>query len=157
MAWASEVNLLASAVGAVMALVLFTMIVGRLVHRDPLPPAMAPSLMILVAPFAVGFLAYTHMVGSIDGFAALLFYFGLFLFVVVAPKVFRPDARFSVGWWAVGFPLAALAIAALKYAAFRHSGPLWVIATALLALLSVVLVVLTVRTVQNALNGKLFA
>ena len=55
MAWAGEINLLAGAVGAVLALVLFTLIVGRLVHQAPLPPAMTPSLMILVAPFAVGF------------------------------------------------------------------------------------------------------
>ncbi|WP_137918550.1 SLAC1 anion channel family protein [Hydrogenophaga sp. 2FB] len=157
MAWASEINLLASAIGAVMALVLFTMIVGRLVHRDPLVPAMTPSLMILVAPFAVGFLAYTNMVGGVDDFAALLFYFGLFTFAVVAPKVFRPDARFSAGWWAIGFPLAALVIAALKYAAFRGSGPLWGIAAVLLGMLTVILAMLTVRTMQIALNGKLFA
>jgi tellurite resistance protein len=38
MAWAAEVNLLAAAIGAVLALVLFAMIVSRLVHRDPLAP-----------------------------------------------------------------------------------------------------------------------
>jgi tellurite resistance protein len=156
MAWASEINLLASAVGTVMALVLFAMIVSRLVHRDPLAPAMAPSLMILVAPFAVGFLAYSNIVGGIDRFAALLFYFGLFIFAVLAPKVFRRSVTFSAAWWAVGFPMAALVNAALKYAEFRASAPLWVLAVVLLGALSVVLAVLTVRTVRIALNGKLF-
>jgi len=126
MAWAAEVNLFAGAVGAVLALVLFAMIVSRLVHRDPLAPALAPSLMILVAPFAVGFLAYVNIVGGIDRFAALLFYFGLFMFAVVAPKVFRPSVKFSSAWWAIGFPMAALVNAALKYAQFRASAPLWV-------------------------------
>jgi tellurite resistance protein len=42
MAWAAEVNLLAAAVGAVLALVLSAMIVSRLVHRDPLGPAIGP-------------------------------------------------------------------------------------------------------------------
>ncbi|MDO9438904.1 MAG: SLAC1 anion channel family protein [Hydrogenophaga sp.] len=157
MAWASEINLLASAIGAVMALVLFTMIIARLVHRDPLAPSLAPSLMILVAPFAVGFLAYTNMVGGIDRFAALLFYFGLFMFAVVAPKVFRPGIPLSAAWWAIGFPIAALAIAALKYAASRGTGPLWGIAFVLLGTLTLILAVLTVRTVQIALNGKLFS
>jgi tellurite resistance protein len=156
MAWASEINLLASAVGTVMALVLFAMIVSRLVHRDPLAPAMTPSLMILVAPFAVGFLAYSNIVGGIDRFAALLFYFGLFIFAVLAPKVFRRSVTFSAAWWAVGFPMAALVNAALKYAEFRASAPLWVLAVVLLGALSVVLAVLTVRTVRIALNGKLF-
>ncbi len=156
MAWASEINLLASAVGSVMALVLFVLIVGRLVHRDPLAPAMTPSLMILVAPFAVGFLAYANMAGGIDRFAALLFYFALFMCAVVAPKVFRPSVPFSASWWAISFPLAALVNAALKYAAFRASGPLWALAAVLLVALTLALVVLTVRTMQMALNGKLF-
>ena len=156
MAWASEINLLASAIGAVLALVLFAMIVSRLVHHNPLPPAMTPSLMILVAPFAVGFLAYSNIVGGIDRFAALLFYFALFMFAVVAPKVFRPSVSFSASWWAIGFPIAALVNAALKYAEYRASTPLWVLAVAMLGGLSVALAVLTVRTVWIALNGKLF-
>lgn len=156
MAWASEINLMACAVGAVMALVLFAMIVSRLVHRDPLAPAMTPSLMILVAPFAVGFIAYTNVVGGIDRFAAILFYFGLFMFAVVAPKVFRPSVEFSPAWWGIGFPVAALVNAALKYAEFRNSGPLWFLAIGLLGALSLAMAVLTVRTVHIALNGKLF-
>lgn len=156
MAWALEINLLACAIGSAMALVLFALIISRLVHRDPMALAMTPSLMILVAPFAVACLAYSSMVGGMDRFAALLFYFGLFLFFVVAPKVFRPGIPFSAAWWAIGFPIAALVNAALRYAEFRASTPLWVLAIALLVFLSLALVVLTVRTVQMALSGKLF-
>lgn len=155
MAWAGEVNLLAGAVGTVLALVLLTLIIGRLVHRDPLPPAMAPSLMILVAPFAVGFLAYGNLAGGIDRFAGMLFYVGLFMFAVVAPKVFRRGVPFTPGWWAISFPMAALANAALKYAEWRASGPLWAIAIVLLGALSIALAVLTARTVRMALDGSL--
>ncbi len=152
MAWAAEVNLLAAAIGSMMALVLFTLIVGRLVHREPLAPAMAPSLMVLLAPFAVGFLAYCNLVGGVDRFASLLFYFGLFMFAVVAPKVFRPGIPFSPGWWGISFPMAALANAALQYAQARASGPLWLLA---IVLLSVALVVLLLRTVRIAVDGTL--
>ena len=157
MAWVVEVNLLASAVGAVLALVLFAMIVSRLVHRDPLAPGMTPSLMILVAPFAVGFIAYSNIVGGIDRFAALLFYFALFMFVVLAPKVFRPSVKFSAAWWATSFPMAALVNAALKYAEFRGSAPLWVLATVLLGVVSLLMAVLAVRTLWAALDRTLFA
>jgi tellurite resistance protein len=156
MAWAAELNLLAAAVGGVLALVLFALIISRLVHQDPLAPAMTPSLMILVAPFAVGFLAYGNIAGGIDRFGALLFYFALFMFAVVATKVFRPSVKFTPAWWTIGFPMAALVNAALKYAAFRNSGPLWVLAAALLGALSLALAVLTMRTARIALNGKLF-
>jgi tellurite resistance protein len=157
MPWVAEINLLAGAVGSVMALVLFAMIVSRLVHGDPLVPAMAPSLMILVAPFAVGFLAYSNIVGTVDRFGALLFYFGLFMFAVVAAKVFRPGATFFLGWWSIGFPMAALVNAALRYAQFRDSGPLWVLAAVLLSAVSMAMAMLTVRTVQGVFSGRLFA
>ena len=156
MAWASEINLLAIAIGTVMALVIFVMVVSRLVHREPLAPAMTPSLMILIAPFAVGFLAYTNIFGGVDRFAALLFYFALFMFAVVAPKVFRRSIKFSPAWWTIGFPIAALVNAALKYAELRASLPLWTLAIVLLGALSLALAILTVRTLHIALNGKLF-
>ncbi|OUL99494.1 SLAC1 anion channel family protein [Variovorax sp. JS1663] len=159
MAWAGEINLLAAGVGTVLALVLvlLTLIVKRPAHHAPLAPLMTPSLMILVAPFAVGFLAYTNLVGEVDRFAALLFYFALFMFVVVAPRVFRPGVPFSPGWWAISFPMAALANAALKYAQAQSTWPLWAIAELLLAGLSVALAVLTVRTLRITLDGRLLA
>lgn len=157
MAWAAQANLCAGAVGAVLALVLFSLILGRLVHREPLAPAMTPSLMILVAPFAVGFLAYVNIAGRVDRFAGLLFYFGLFMFAVVAGKVFRPSVRFTPSWWAIGFPMAALANAALRYADAMSSGPLLMLATALLGALSLAIAVLAVRTLRLALGGELFA
>ncbi|WP_234974797.1 hypothetical protein [Variovorax paradoxus] len=42
MVWAGEVLLLSAAVGSVLALVLFTMIVTRLIQHEPLAPAMSP-------------------------------------------------------------------------------------------------------------------
>ncbi|HEY9024749.1 MAG TPA: SLAC1 anion channel family protein [Burkholderiaceae bacterium] len=157
MAWAAEVNLAALAVGAVLALVLFALIVGRLVHQAPMAQGMRPSLVVLVAPFAVGHLAYTNVFGGVDGFSALLFYFGLFVFLVVAPKVFRRDTPFSPGWWAVSFPMAALTNAALKYAAARGSMALTAIAIALLGFLTLAIAVLAWRTARIALNGRLLS
>ena len=157
MAWAGEVLLLSMAVGSVLALVMFTMIVSRLIHHDPLAGAMTPSLMILVAPFEVGFTAYTNLTGEVDKFAGLLFYFGLFVFVVLAPKVFRRSVPFGAAWWAISFPLAAMVNAALKYASVHPTWPLKLLAGGSLVLLTAGLLVLTVRTVHILFNGRLLA
>jgi tellurite resistance protein len=157
MAWAHEVNLFALASGTMVALVFFVMIFARLTHHDPLPAGMTPSLMILVAPFEVGFLAYTAFTHQVDMFAAMLFYFGLFVFVVVAFKVFRLSVPFGASWWAIGFPMAALSNAALKYALMVQSGSLIAIALAILALLSVAILTLLVRTLHLLITGKLLA
>ncbi len=156
MAWARELNLFALAIGTIVGLVFFTMILSRLIHhQEKLAGGLTPSLMILIGPFAVGFLAYTNFTGRIDGFAAILFYFGLFLFLVLVGKVFRRGIPFAAGWWAVGFPLAALAIAALKYAAAVQLWPLVWLAVALLAFLSMVIAVLFYRTLRVILDGSL--
>jgi tellurite resistance protein len=155
MAWAHEVNLFATSVGAVMAIVLFTMIFPRLVHRAPLASGMIPSMMILMAPFEVGFLAYVNVMQRIDTFAALLFYFGLFFFVVLATKIFRPSIAFAPGWWAISFPMAALANAAMKYAAAQQTIALHYLAGFILVIVTIAIVVLFVRTLHILLNGEL--
>lgn len=157
MPWAHEVNLFAMAVGTVLALLFFVIIMARLIHHDPMPAAMTPSLMIMMAPFEVGFLAYTNFMQRVDTFAGMLFYFGLFMFLVLLPKVFKKGVAFAAGWWALGFPLAALAGAALKYAAFVQAWPVTAMAVVLLGLLSVAIAVLFVRTLQILFNGKLLA
>jgi tellurite resistance protein len=155
--WAPQLNLFALAVGAVLALVFFTLIVSRLIHRDPLAPPMLPSLMIMVAPFEVGFLAYVNFTGMIDAFAALLFFFGLFVFAVVAPRIFRREVPFTPTWWAISFPMAALVNAALKYADTAGSAHLTAVAWMLLVFLTITLAVLAVRTARAVFSGKLLA
>ena len=157
MAWAAEFNLFALAVGAVLALVFFTRIFSRLVHQTALAKGMVPSLMVLIAPFEVGFLAYTNVFGEIDRFASVLFYFGLFLFVVLSFKVFRRDVPFAPSWWAISFPIAALSNAALKYAHAQDSTLLMAIAAVILLFLTVALFVLTVKTLASLFSGKLLA
>lgn len=157
MAWAAEFNLFALAVGAVLALVFYTRIFSRLVHQAALAKGMVPSLMILIAPFEVGFLAYTHVFGEIDRFASVLFYFGLFLFVVLSFKVFRRDVPFAPSWWAISFPIAALSNAALKYAHAQDSTLLMVIAAVILLFLTLALTVLSVKTLGSLFSGKLLA
>ncbi len=154
--WARQINLFSMAVGTMVALVFFTMIMSRLIHHhEKLADEMVPSLMILVAPFEVGFLAYTSFFQRIDSFAAMLFYFGLFIFFALVFKVFRRGIPFAAGWWALSFPLAALSNAALRYAEYANYLPVTAFAVALLGFLSLVIAVLSLRTLQIVFNGKL--
>ena len=157
MPWAHEINMFALAVGTMIALLFFTMVMSRMIHRDPLSAGMVPSLLILMAPFEVGFLAYTNFTQRVDTFSGLLFYFGLFIFLTLAPKVFRREIPFATGWWSISFPMAALASAALKYSMFVQAWPVKAIAIILLAILSIAIVVLFVRTLRILFNGKLLA
>ncbi|MDG0812682.1 SLAC1 anion channel family protein [Cohnella rhizosphaerae] len=155
--WTHEINLLSLAIGGFIAFVYFTLILSRLVHQAPLPAGITPSLLILIAPFEVGFLGYSNVAGRVDSLASALFYFGLFLFAVLFFKVFNKSIPFGASWWGVGFPMAALSIAALKYALLRHAWPFTLLSAAVLGLLSIVLAVLLYRTLGMLLAGKLLA
>lgn len=152
-----ELMIFATAVGLFFAIPLFTIIFFRLLFEEPIPDSMQPSLLILVAPFSVGFSAYTATMGAIDGFAVALYMLMLFILAVLFTRI-RHLARccpFRVSWWAVSFPLAASASAALKYAIFAKSLTADVIAICLLALASLVICALFVRTIVGVVSGEL--
>jgi tellurite resistance protein len=131
------------------------LIFSRLVHHEPLVAGMRPSKMILVAPFAVGFVAYVNLVHKVDMFASLLFYFGLFLFVIISYRLFLKPPPFSQNWWAIGFPMAALSNAALMYSSAVGGQALNFIALLLLFLLSAAILVLSIRTLHTLVAGRL--
>ncbi|RXZ33816.1 C4-dicarboxylate ABC transporter [Oxalobacteraceae bacterium CAVE-383] len=153
--WAHEINLLAAGIGGVSAIVFFVLIFSRLVHHEPLAAGMRPSKMILVAPFGVGFIAYVNLVQRVDMFAALLFYFGLFLFAIISYRLLVKPPPFSLNWWAVGFPLASLANAALMYSNAIGGAGLGLIAIVLLSLLTISIAVLSIRTLHALATGRL--
>ena len=151
------VMVLGLAVGLFFTLPLFTMIFSRLIFEEPLPDAMQPTLLILFAPFAVGTSTYITTVGQVDIFAQCLFALTLFMFLVLVGRL-RYLARccpFRVAWWAVSFPLAASAIAALRIAAAIPGPTMDVIAIVLLGVATLVIAGLLLRTLLGVARGEL--
>lgn len=87
----------------------------------------------------------------------MLYDFGLFLLVVLAPKVFRPDVPFAPSWWAISFPWRRSVGAALRQAATHEAICLSAIAAVVLLGLTVAVLVLAVRTARLVLNGRLLS
>lgn len=145
------------AVGLFFAVPLFTMILSRLIFEEPMSQPLQPSLMILVATFAVGFSAYLSVVGRVDLFASSLFFLAVFMFTVLVPRLLRLRSAtpFHISWWAVSFPLAAMANAALKFAMHRPSWPTEAFALAILAFTSLVILSQGVRTIAVIARGEL--
>lgn len=147
----------ALAVGLFFAVPLFTLIFSRLLFEPPLPDALKPSLMILVAPLAVGYSSYRVTSGQSDLFAEALYMLTLFLLIVLIGQLRNLTicCPFRVYWWAVSFPLAASSIAALRFAAAQPGLTTDAIAIALLTLATVVIVLLLGRTVLGLVKGEL--
>lgn len=155
--WMHGVMVLGLAVGLFFTLPLFTMIFSRLVFEVPLPDALQPSLLILLAPFAVGTSTYIATTGQVDLFAQSLFLLTLFMLAVLLGRLryLAKCCPFRVAWWAVSFPLAAAATAALHIASAMPGAAYDIVAIALLALSTVVIAALLVRTLVGAARGEL--
>lgn len=101
-------------VGMFFWIVLFAIILNRIIFHNQMAVKFIPTLFILIAPPAVGFIAYFKMFGVIDTFALMLFNLALFFTILVAfmYKNFI-KIKFFISWWAFVFPVAAMAISAM--------------------------------------------
>jgi tellurite resistance protein len=144
-----EVSWFFFSVGLVFWIVLLTIILNRVIFHPPLPEKLVPTLFILIAPPAVGSIAWVKMTGELDGFARILYNTALFfgLLVLTMHRRFL-GIRFYLSWWAYSFPVAALAIASMLMVQLRgfvfHQAVSW----ALLAALCAIVALLAVRTVK---------
>jgi tellurite resistance protein len=144
-----EVSWFFFAVGLVFWLVLLTIIFYRMIFHAPLPERMVPTLFILLAPPAAGFLSYVELAGGLDAFARVLYYTALFLFLLLAvqARLFL-RLKFALSWWAYSFPLAALTLATLRMQRLTGAEALGHLGDALLALLTALLALLVVLTLR---------
>ena len=104
-------------IGIVFWIVLMTIFFYRIIFHDPLPPKLAPTFFILIAPPAIGFVSYTHLQLELDAFAQILYGIALFLtlfLLVQLPKFAR--LPFALSWWAYSFPSAGITLASFMMA-----------------------------------------
>jgi tellurite resistance protein len=101
-------------VGFVLWIVLFTIMFYRIIFHEPLMTKFLPTLFILIAPPAVGFIAYSKLAAALDPFGRILFHFGLFMTILLL-TMFRRFYKvpFFVSWWAYTFPLDAMTISSI--------------------------------------------
>jgi len=154
---AQAVSAFGMAVGLFFAVPLFTLILSRLIFKEPMPQPQQPSLLILVATFAVAFSSYLSVAGRVDHFASSLFYLAVFMFTVLVPRLLwlRSGMPFHASWWAVSFPLAAMANAALKFSIHQPSWPAQAFALAVLAFATLVIISMSARTIAGISRGEL--
>lgn len=109
-----EVSWFFFSIGLVFWLVLMAIIFNRVIFHHPLPEKLFPTFFILIAPPAVGFVAYVKLTGGVDSFARILYYFALFivLLLIALCRTFY-GIKFYLSWWAYSFPVAAISIASM--------------------------------------------
>ncbi len=96
---ATELSWLFFSAGILFWIVLLTLVMNRLIFHDPLPARLMPTLVILIAPPAVAFVAWLRLTGDVDAFARVLLNTGYVFAMIVltqAPRFFR--LPFALSW-----------------------------------------------------------
>ncbi|MDN4472891.1 SLAC1 anion channel family protein [Demequina zhanjiangensis] len=142
-------------VGIVYWLGLLPVVLARLFTAGVIPPRLAPTLAILVAPPAVASLAWVRLGGSWDDPAARIL-LGVTLFQVCLLLVQSRSLRkapWAVSAWAYTFPLAAASRAFLQTA----DGAAWWewVGAVSLAAATMLVAAMAVRTIIAARRGEL--
>lgn len=143
-------------IGLIFWIILMTIVMNRLFYHEPLTPKLLPTLFILIAPPAVGFISYVKMTGNVDSFARLLYYFALFiaLFLFTNITLFK-HSTFYLSQWAYSFPIAALSIASALMFHQSHYNFFKYVHFTLLAIVSIIILILVNRTIRAIINKEI--
>ena len=145
------VSLFYFSIGLFFWVVLFTIVTYRMIFHHPLPAKLIPTLFILIAPPAVGFISYFRITfGEISMFSAFLYLIALFITILLLFKidVFLKLPKFFISWWAYTFPLAAITIATLFMNATYHNYFTYIMSWGFLVITSVVVGIVSYKTIE---------
>ncbi len=158
----AEVSWFFFSIGLIFWLVLLTVVLYRVIFYQPLAERLMPTLFILVAPPAIGFVSYLRLMEqeagapALDGFARILYYVALFIFLLLLAQL-RQFVRlpFYISWWAYSFPTAAITIATILMASRTNLFFFQVLAYVLLAGLGALILMLLFRTAAAIVQRRI--
>ncbi len=109
-----EISWFFFSIGLFFWIILLIIFFNRIIFHTPLPEKLLPTLFILIAPPALGFISFVKLTGEVNAFSKILYFFGLFLvFLLFAQVKMFKKIKFYLSWWAYSFPLAAITIASI--------------------------------------------
>lgn len=143
-------------IGFVMWIVLYSMMQYRIMFHHEVASKFLPTYFIFIAPPAIGFISYMKMTGSFDSFARILYFFGLFTFVMLATMIKKfIKLPYFVSWWAYTFPLAAITISTLLMYTINKNIFYKYLSTGLLCVTLIVDIIVIIATIKSAVRGNI--
>ncbi len=161
----------------IVTLLVFPMVVQRLFLHGALPVQLTPLLFLCLAPFGQSVNAVNNLADTVkssglaapyaDGFVALGLLYGvpvigfallwLTISLILVGRALRGGMRFSMAWWAFGFPLATVVTGMEGITRHTGIGALAWFTDGLFALLCVLVGASLAGTARGLATGRLFA
>ena len=135
-------------IGIFFWIILFSIILNRIIFHNQFAPKFMPTLFILIAPPAIGFISYIKLTGHLDFFAHILFNLGLFftILVFVMYKNFI-NIKFFISWWAFTFPMAAITLATVLMYDFTHKNFYGILSYVLMTITTIIIILVARQTI----------
>ncbi len=137
-------------IGMFFWIILFAFILNRIIFHHQLAEKFLPTLFILIAPPAIGFIAYVKIYGSIDMMAMFLYNIAIF-FTMLVIFMYRQfvGIKYAISWWAYIFPLAAVTIASMLLYSKTDFVFVYYLCYFLLSLLNIIFLIVSYNTIKN--------
>lgn len=136
-------------IGLFFWVILFSIMFYRILFHDQLAQKFMPTLFIMIAPPAVGFLGYCKLVGF-DATANIMLNLTIFFsFLVLYMYRNFLKLKFFLSWWAFTFPSAAASIAVLEGYQLSNNDLLLYIGISFFVALCVMIVFISYHTIKN--------
>ena len=154
----TEVSWFYFSVGLMMWIPLLAVLLNRFFFHPMLPGKLLPTLFILIAPPAVGFIAWVKLHhGVVDDAARIFYYFALFTTLLLFSQIRHfVKLTFALPWWAYSFPLAAMTIASTVMLEKVGGSFFALLVPTLLTVLLLLVPMLLFRTLLAMLRGQVF-
>ena len=152
----SEISWFFFSIGLIFWIILLVIFFNRVIFHDPIPEKLLPTMFILIAPPAVGFISSVKLLGEVSDFGRVLYYFALFMAILLFSQVNAlKRSRFYLSWWAYSFPIAALTIASMLFYQETNYPFLKILSYSFFALLSYVIFLLLAKTIGAIANKEI--
>ncbi|MDY0193757.1 MAG: SLAC1 anion channel family protein [Aliarcobacter butzleri] len=137
-------------IGIFFWIILFAIILNRIIFHNQFAPKFMPTLFILIAPPAIGFISYIKLTGSLDFFAQILFNLGIFftILVFVMYKNFV-KIKFFISWWAFTFPMAAVTLSTVLMYELTKNGIYAIFAYVLTFITTIIVLLVAIATIKH--------
>jgi tellurite resistance protein len=152
-----EVSWFFYSIGLLMWLPLLAVLLNRFFFHPMMPSKLLPTLFILIAPPAVGFISWLKLHhGALDDMGRILYYFALFTALLLASQYkFFMKVEFALPWWAYSFPVAAISIASFIMNEQIGGAFFGLLSLVLYAALVLLMATLVLKTIRAMLDGKI--
>ncbi len=144
------------AIGFFFWIILFVIFLNRAIFHHQLPQRFIPTLFILIAPPAIGFIAYMRIAQSWDAFALFLLFVAYF-FVALLLFLYKSFKKleFFISWWAFTFPLTAITVASVVAYQISHEMIYKYLAFILLTMTIITFFIVSWKTVGKIRDGEI--